>query len=431
MGSPDWWRRFEYLAERARGLEYQEDLWTPGIFEVPVDGGAPLPGGRRRQAPHRRSRGPPRGRPARRAPRRGSGVTMGAERPDPRSGRPPNPRRARPCARRLTVAAEAFRADLARRPGVIAGYPWFEVWGRDTLAHRAPRALSRAGQDRRCAAHPPRRSIGVMAEGLVPKTASPTRPGDARQVHTRRRHAVASSRRRGHVADAARRPPPFRHRRAHPGALRDAFEAALRGTRDRIHITAEGLFAAGNPGDSLTWMDARVTTAGPSHPARGAPLNARSLWARGAATRWRASPAPPATPSSPRAPAPSAIGARRGFQARFWCAATDYPYDVVSRGAGRARDRSATPPCAPTRCSRSRSIPTPSPPRRPTPASSRARAIDPGDAGRPAHARARPSRATPGVARAAWRPATAPTTRARCGPWLLSAYVRAAPAPGR
>jgi predicted glycogen debranching enzyme len=38
VGSPDWWRRFEYLAERDRGLEYQEDLWTPGIFEVPLDG---------------------------------------------------------------------------------------------------------------------------------------------------------------------------------------------------------------------------------------------------------------------------------------------------------------------------------------------------------------------------------------------------------
>ena len=32
VGSPDWWRRFEYLAEQARGLDFQEDLWTPGEF---------------------------------------------------------------------------------------------------------------------------------------------------------------------------------------------------------------------------------------------------------------------------------------------------------------------------------------------------------------------------------------------------------------
>ena len=37
VGSPDWWRRFEYLAERDRGLEYEEDLWTPGVFEVSID----------------------------------------------------------------------------------------------------------------------------------------------------------------------------------------------------------------------------------------------------------------------------------------------------------------------------------------------------------------------------------------------------------
>lgn len=42
VGSPDWWRRFEYLAERDRGLDYEEDLWTPGVFEVPLHAGAPI-----------------------------------------------------------------------------------------------------------------------------------------------------------------------------------------------------------------------------------------------------------------------------------------------------------------------------------------------------------------------------------------------------
>jgi glycogen debranching enzyme len=37
VGSPDWWRRFEYLVERDRGLDYQEDLWTPGVIEVALD----------------------------------------------------------------------------------------------------------------------------------------------------------------------------------------------------------------------------------------------------------------------------------------------------------------------------------------------------------------------------------------------------------
>ena len=34
MGSPDWWRRFEYLEDRRLGNAFQEDMWTPGVFEL-------------------------------------------------------------------------------------------------------------------------------------------------------------------------------------------------------------------------------------------------------------------------------------------------------------------------------------------------------------------------------------------------------------
>lgn len=30
--NPQWWYRFEYELERRRGVDYQEDLWTPGVF---------------------------------------------------------------------------------------------------------------------------------------------------------------------------------------------------------------------------------------------------------------------------------------------------------------------------------------------------------------------------------------------------------------
>jgi glycogen debranching enzyme len=37
---PQWWYRFEYEADRRRGLAFQEDLWTPGVFgrELTVGG---------------------------------------------------------------------------------------------------------------------------------------------------------------------------------------------------------------------------------------------------------------------------------------------------------------------------------------------------------------------------------------------------------
>ena len=34
VGSPDWWRQFEYSEDRRSGAEYLEDMWTPGTLEL-------------------------------------------------------------------------------------------------------------------------------------------------------------------------------------------------------------------------------------------------------------------------------------------------------------------------------------------------------------------------------------------------------------
>jgi hypothetical protein len=39
--NPQWWYRFEYEADRRRGFDFQEDLWTPGLFGCELG-----PGGR-------------------------------------------------------------------------------------------------------------------------------------------------------------------------------------------------------------------------------------------------------------------------------------------------------------------------------------------------------------------------------------------------
>src|SRR5262249_49171067 len=89
-------------------------------------------------------------------------------------------------------------------------------------------------------------------------------------------------------------------------ALRDAFDAALRGTRNDIHVTAEGLFAAGAPGDALTWMDARVDGAAVT-PRAGCPVELTALWAAACDTLARlarAGAAPPGARPPPRRPRP-------------------------------------------------------------------------------------------------------------------------------
>ncbi len=127
-------------------------------------------------------------------------------------------------------------------------------------------------------------------------------------------------------------------------ALRDAFDAALRGTRHGIHVTAEGLFAAGSPGDALTWMDARARGAAVTSRA-GCPIELSALWAKGCETLARLARAAGDLALADRAEA-ECQRTRKAFRARFWCAETAYPYDVISEhpgGPGAFHDASLRP----------------------------------------------------------------------------------------
>jgi predicted glycogen debranching enzyme len=319
VGSPDWWRRFEYLAERDRGLDFEEDLWTPGLFEVPLDG-AP---GYLVAAVEKLPPGEPE------ALLEAARAALLAEDPGPRAA---------PLTRRLTLSAEVFRADLARSPGVIAGYPWFEVWGRDTLIALPGLYLVPGKVDG--ALRILRELIGAMQDGLVPNRIPDA--GDPPELHTADATLWLFEAAR-HVADALGDGHPFVTDELLL-ALHDAFEAALRGTRNGIHVTAEGLFAAGLPGDSLTWMDARVNGKAITSRA-GCPVELTALWARGCDTLARLARATGDVALVDRATA-ERNRARRAFQARFWCAESGYPYDVISaaaEGEGAFHDASVRP----------------------------------------------------------------------------------------
>jgi glycogen debranching enzyme len=341
VGSPDWWRRFEYLAERDRGLEYEEDLWTPGVFEVAIDD-------RPRwlvAAVEKLPAGEPE------ALLEATRAALLAEDPGPSAPM---------LERRLTIAAETFRADLARRPGVLAGYPWFEVWGRDTLAalpglYLVPKKID-------AALRVLRDMIGAMKDGLVPSRipeAGPAPAPDGAPPPSRARFTepyvseapsydgadatlwlFEAAR---HVADTLGDRHPFVADELAP-ALRDAFEAALRGTTNGAHVTADGLFAAGAPGDALTWMAARVGGK-PVTPRAGCPVELTALWARGCDTLARLARAGGDIPLHDRAEA-ACRRARVAFRDRFWCDEKGYPFDVISEareGAGAFRDASIRP----------------------------------------------------------------------------------------
>jgi glycogen debranching enzyme len=115
--NPQWWYRFEYEVDRRRGLDFQEDLWTPGVFGRELNAGDRLgivistqdPAGRDAFALLEKER------------RRREKILKALPVQDD-------------FARYLALAADSFLVRRgSNRRAVIAGYPGQEERSRDTL----------------------------------------------------------------------------------------------------------------------------------------------------------------------------------------------------------------------------------------------------------------------------------------------------------
>jgi predicted glycogen debranching enzyme len=115
MGSPDWWRRFEYLGDRADGLPFHEDMWTPGVFEMVLEPG--------RTAHLVTAVG--------KLPEREPSVIVAETRDFVRSQDFAGKRS--PVVRVLGIAAEQFLVECGDESRVLAGYPWLAVHTRDIV----------------------------------------------------------------------------------------------------------------------------------------------------------------------------------------------------------------------------------------------------------------------------------------------------------
>jgi predicted glycogen debranching enzyme len=269
---PQWYRNFLYTAERARGLDHVEDLASPGVLRFDLGRGEAalllaagdadrslLQAGETPVAAWRRLR---------EAERRRRAVF-----PD-----------------RLQRAADAYLVRRGAGRTIVAGYPWFTDWGRDTFI--ALRGLCLATGRLDVARSILREWAGAVSRGMLPNRFPD--PGEAPQfnavdaslwfvvaVHDTLRAATAAgdtvpeeeARRLGAVI----------------GAILDGYAA---GTRYGIRPDQDGLLAAGEPGVQLTWMDARVGDWVVT-PRIGKPVEVQALWLNalrigaGFDTRWR------------------------------------------------------------------------------------------------------------------------------------------------
>jgi predicted glycogen debranching enzyme len=186
--------------------------------------------------------------------------------------------RARTRIAQLAAAADAFVVRrLGSGPGrttVIAGYPWFADWGRDTMIC-LPGLLLSTGRHTE-AFDVLRTFADAQRRGLIPNRFDDhAGPAHYNTVDASLWFVHACCRWLGATGDRAR----FNEQ------LRPACERVVRaylgGTDYNISVdAADGLVAAGSPDTQLTWMDAKrdgvVFT-----PRHGKPVEINALWVHG------------------------------------------------------------------------------------------------------------------------------------------------------
>ncbi len=256
---PEWYRNFVYEEERVRGLDFLEDLASPGILHWDLS---------RNQAvwllgadvgePALESLAP--GLPADVLLKNLQSVEAARRRTFPSS---------------LHQAADAYLVRRREGKTIIAGYPWFADWGRDTFI--ALRGLCLAAGRLDDARDILLEWAGTVSEGMLPNRFPDQgdRP-EFNSVDASLWYVIA-------VGDylearqAANQAVPTQEQ----AAFREAIEAILsgyaQGTRFRIHLEEDGLLAAGEPGVQLTWMDAKVGNWVVT-PRIGKPVEVQALW---------------------------------------------------------------------------------------------------------------------------------------------------------
>jgi predicted glycogen debranching enzyme len=318
--SDTWYWNFQHREESARGLDAVEDLWGPGTFTVDLESdepvfltataeeSSPAPGERVLDALRQRSR-----------------HLIAAL-----------PRSAPPWVCTLATAADQFivrRGAGLNSASIIAGYPWFADWGRDTLI-ALPGLTTLLGRFDTAAAIL-RTYAGLVDRGMLPN-----------------RFPDADGPLEYNTADAALWL--FQAASMHLEARRDAellrelfptlaaiIHAHMEGTRYGIQVDPrDGLLHAGQPGTQVTWMDAqhdgRVFT-----PRVGKPVEINALWLNALEVAMRLA-GRVSDIAQQRFFAAQLQRATDGF-ARFWNAERGCLYDVLDVDGGSANDASVRP----------------------------------------------------------------------------------------
>ncbi|HWD38705.1 MAG TPA: amylo-alpha-1,6-glucosidase [Fimbriimonas sp.] len=235
-----WYYRFEHVREAERGLDPRDDLFCPCELRYEMGPGEEI-------------------------------VLVASTGGEVQPKRlPARDEEERTLSGMLREAAQKFHISTAQRSSIIAGYPWFTDWGRDTMIS-LPGIYLHTG----CVSEAKRLLedySGQMFQGLIPnRFVEKGEKPDYNTVDATLWYANAI-----YKTLEAEWDPKFARKML--DCLGDVYEWHEKGTLYGIRVDpSDGLLTQGEEGAQLTWMDAKVGNWVVT-PRHGKPVEINGLW---------------------------------------------------------------------------------------------------------------------------------------------------------
>lgn len=222
---PDWYYNLEYIRETERGYPCKEDLYIPGYFDIELKKGESVV------------------------------ISIGLEEKNPATFKRKFTAEVKKRIPRdnfqhcLENAADEFIVKLNKKTEVVAGYPWFGRWGRDTFIALPGLALTQ--KDEKTFTAVINTMLNELKDGLFPNL------GEGKNAAF---NSVDSSLwffwalQQLQIISGSK----VNIWKTYGKSLKSILKAFSQGTHFNIKMHDNGLVWAGEHGKALTWMDAIV-----------------------------------------------------------------------------------------------------------------------------------------------------------------------------
>lgn len=245
VAMPDWYYRVEYTEERSRGYDCQEDLFVPGYFECPIKKGESIIFSAALSA----------------------AAPVGLKTKFQKLVDARAPRSS--FLNCLKYSASQFVVKKGRDTEIVAGYPWFGSWGRDTFIALPGVTLSASGDVKSC-----KGVLDTMARqlnnGLFPNVGK-----DKNAAYNSVDAPMWFFKALQEYEKAIDNPSEVWT--SYGSKMKAILRSYRNGVNSYVGMRENGLIWADEPGKALTWMDA-VVGGCPVTPRGGYQVEINALW---------------------------------------------------------------------------------------------------------------------------------------------------------